>query len=52
MWINQKEIERVWIADRVFTPKMEEERSIELYKGWNRALQRSLEWIQKPADDE
>lgn len=45
MWSGLDEITRVWKADRVFEPRMNEERSRKLYAGWKKAVSRTLGWI-------
>jgi glycerol kinase len=47
MWSSKEEISKIWTADRVFTPQMDEEYSKELYKGWKKAVQRSLKWVEE-----
>jgi len=38
---------RVWQQDLVFTPKMDEATRLLNLKGWHRAVERSLNWIEK-----
>lgn len=45
MWSGMEEISKVWAADHVFTPKMEVEYSRKLYRGWQKAVERSLNWV-------
>jgi len=45
MWSSFDNITKTWAQDRVFEPKMDEERSRKLYAGWKKAVERSLGWI-------
>jgi glycerol kinase len=43
-WPNKDEINKKWIVDKIFEPKMEEIKKESLYKGWKKAVTRSLKW--------
>lgn len=43
-WKNQGEICSSWRMDRCFKPDMSEERRIKLYRGWQKAVERSKDW--------
>ena len=43
-WENKKEISEKLQIENSFEPFMEEEKRDELYKGWKKALERSLNW--------
>ena len=43
-WSGKEEISNRWNVDRVFEANMEEERKEKLYKGWKKAVTRSLIW--------
>ena len=43
-WADKSEIANKWSVDRSFNSAMEEERRAKLYKGWRRAVERSLKW--------
>ena len=43
-WKDQKEIEDLWQIDRKFHPQMSVEEREKLYKGWKKAVSRSLKW--------
>ena len=43
-WSNKDEINKKWIVDKIFEPKMEEIKKESLYKGWKKAVTRSLKW--------
>lgn len=43
-WTDKAEISKRWSVDRVFQSEMEEEEKESLYKGWKKAVTRSLRW--------
>jgi len=43
-WNNKEEITERWSIDQKYSPKMEEERRVKAYKGWKKAVTRSMEW--------
>lgn len=43
-WSNKEEIRKKWNVNRLFQPEMEEEMKESLYKGWKKAVTRSLKW--------
>lgn len=43
-WPNKDEITKKWSVNRVFNPEMEQEEQVNLYKGWKKAVTRSLKW--------
>ena len=43
-WSNKDEINEKWSVNRVFDPEMDEVKKESLYKGWKKAVSRSLEW--------
>ena len=43
-WKDKEEITQKWSEDKTFTSEMEEEKKIKLYKGWKKAVERSLRW--------
>jgi len=45
MWSGMGEVLKVWKAERVYKPKMDKEHSRKLYQGWEKAVERSLKWI-------
>ena len=44
---NLEETTRVWQQDLEFSPKMDEGTRLLNLKGWHRAVERSLNWIEK-----
>ena len=43
-WKDKEEITQKWSEDKTFKSEMEEEKKIKLYKGWKKAVERSLRW--------
>jgi len=43
-WKNIEEITRKWQIDKEFKPAMPEDKREQLYKGWKKAVDRSLKW--------
>lgn len=43
-WTDKSEIANKWSVDRSFTPEMDEVQRGKLYKGWKRAVERSMKW--------
>lgn len=43
-WKDKEEVEQHWKLDRVFEPTMSKDQRESLYDGWQRAVQRSLDW--------
>lgn len=43
-WSNKDEIRKRWSVNKVFTPEMEEDKIDSLYKGWKKAVTKSLKW--------
>ncbi|WP_026478824.1 glycerol kinase GlpK [Alkaliphilus transvaalensis] len=43
-WTDKSEIANKWSVDRTFTSAMEEDQRAKLYKGWKKAVERSLKW--------
>lgn len=41
---QSEEIVKNWQSNRVFKPDMNDDRRTKLYKGWKKAVQRSMEW--------
>ena len=41
-WKDAKEIKKYWKQDKVFYPKMPEQTTADLYKGWLAAVKRTL----------
>jgi len=46
-WKSAEEVAEQWAIDRTFEPKMSEDQRNSLYKGWKRAVERSLNWEQQ-----
>jgi len=43
-WNNMEEIEKIREVSKVFTPEMDNETRENLYRGWKRAVERSMKW--------
>ncbi|WP_200804856.1 glycerol kinase GlpK [Anaerosalibacter sp. Marseille-P3206] len=43
-WKDMEEISMKWNVDRVFNPEMDEAHKEKIYKGWKKAVGRSLDW--------
>ncbi|PHS35802.1 MAG: glycerol kinase [Alkaliphilus sp.] len=43
-WNSKEEIAKNWAVEKVFNPDMDESKKEEKYKGWKKAVSRSLKW--------
>lgn len=43
-WSNKEDLVKNWQLDARFEPKMEDSRREKLYKGWQKAVKRSMDW--------
>lgn len=43
-WDNMDEISEKWNVDREFDPAMDEDHKEKIYKGWKKAVERSVKW--------
>jgi len=46
-WKDKEEIAQKWKVDKEFSPNMDEKTKEKLYKGWKKAVSRSLKWEEK-----
>jgi len=46
-WKDKEEIAQKWKVDKEFSPNMDEKIKEKLYKGWKKAVSRSLNWEEK-----
>lgn len=46
-WKNKEDIRQNWAVDRVFAPKMAEEKREDLLKGWHKAVRCALLWSEE-----
>jgi len=46
-WKDKEEIAQKWKVDKEFSPNMDEKTKETLYKGWKKAVSRSLNWEEK-----
>ncbi|WP_371362868.1 Glycerol kinase [Sporomusa rhizae] len=44
VWSNKEDLVNNWKLESRFEPKMEMEQSAKLYKGWQKAVKRSMDW--------
>jgi glycerol kinase len=44
-WDNLEDLRRNWRADRTWYPAMPRAEQERLYKGWLKAVQRSMHWL-------
>jgi glycerol kinase len=45
-WNNLEDLRQNWQIDKTYEPKMDEETRATLYKGWLKAVQRSMHWLE------
>jgi glycerol kinase len=46
-WNDKDEITERWSLDKLYEPKLEEEKKEVMYKGWKKAVTRSQNWEKK-----
>ena len=46
-WKDFDDVASNWALDREFTPNMEAEKREKLVKGWTKAVERSLKWVER-----
>jgi len=46
IWHSKEEISRLCVPEKTFTAKMDEEYSNKIYKGWKKAVSRSMNWAE------
>jgi len=46
-WGNVEDLRQNWQVDKVYEPKMDEATRATLYKGWLKAVQRSMNWLEE-----
>jgi len=44
-WNNLEDLRRNWGVEKSWQPQMDAEKRAELYAGWNKAVQRTLDWV-------
>ena len=45
-WNNLEDLRQNWQIDKTYEPKMDEKTRAKLYKGWLKAVQRSMHWVE------
>lgn len=51
-WDGPDDLKRNWQADQVWQPQMKEEARARLYRGWHRAVERAMHWVEDSDDTE
>ena len=46
-WANLEDLRVNWLVDKVYEPNMDADTRAQLYKGWLKAVQRSMHWIEQ-----
>lgn len=44
-WTNINDLRANWRADRIWNPAMDDGRRGELYRGWKKAIDRTMDWV-------
>ncbi|MCK5634750.1 MAG: glycerol kinase, partial [Anaerolineales bacterium] len=44
-WSDLEELSAHWQADQTWEPEMDQMESEKLYRGWQKAVQRTLDWV-------
>ena len=47
-WSGLEDLRQNWQVDRTWEPAMAEERRIDLYRAWKRAVERTFDWVEEP----
>lgn len=47
LWKNVEELRENWTVDHVFTPQWDEEKREAGYRGWRKAVQRAMHWVER-----
>lgn len=47
-WSGLEDLRQNWHIDRTWEPAMAEERRIDLYRAWKRAVERTFDWVEEP----
>ncbi|MGC9313949.1 MAG: glycerol kinase GlpK, partial [Sediminispirochaetaceae bacterium] len=45
-WTSQEDLRRNWKVGKTWDPHMEEKKRTKLMKGWKKAVQRTMEWVE------
>jgi glycerol kinase len=46
-WTNLEDLRQNWQIDKTYEPKMDDDVRATLYKGWLKAVQRSMNWVEQ-----
>ena len=52
VWKSLDEVKGIWREDLSLEPSMNEEKRSELLKGWHRAVERSMKWIEPDGESQ
>ena len=44
-WSSEDELRKNWAADKDWTPRMDPDERARLYAGWQKAVERTLNWV-------
>lgn len=48
---NKDDIKNSWVMDKEFSSNMDDDRRAKLYKGWKKAVKRSLDWAKEDEEE-
>lgn len=48
---NKDDIKNSWVMDKEFSSNMDDDRRVKLYKGWKKAVKRSLDWAKEDEEE-
>jgi glycerol kinase len=48
-WDNLEDLRKNWAMDKTWEPRMDVGQREELYRNWKRAVERTFDWIEEPA---
>ena len=47
VWSNLEELKKMWGEEKRWEPDMNNEEREKLWKGWNKAVTKSLDWVEE-----
>ncbi len=50
VWKDLEEIKKLWEVKETFTPSMSEKERLKNLKGWDKAVQRSFDWVEDESE--
>ena len=48
---NKDDIKNSWVMDKEFSSNMDDDKRVKLYKGWKKAVKRSLDWAKEDEEE-